>query len=103
MYVEAICPLCLHTHVLRADMRGEAYRCEECEELFIINRKSKLTDRKPPRPRRVRAADDLEDVSAADEPEVLPLATETPSRRRRRREDDEDDRPRKRPARRKGS
>src|SRR5271165_7138533 len=98
MYIEAICPLCLHTHILRADMRGEAYRCEECEELFIIHRKSRKIDKRPPRPRRVRPADDMEEVSAADEPEVLPVATESSSRKRRRR-DDEDDRPRKRPAR----
>jgi WD40 repeat protein len=100
MYVEAICPLCLHTHILRADMRGEPYRCEECEELFIINRKSKRTDKRPPRPRKVRAADDMDEVTGVDEAEVLPLANESPSRRNRRAyDDDRDDRPRPSPRR----
>ena len=58
MYVEAICPLCLHTHVVPADMRGERFRCEECEEVFLINRRSKKTNKRPPRPRAVRPADE---------------------------------------------
>src|SRR5437773_2208543 len=96
MYVEATCPLCLATHILPIEMRGEKYRCEECEEVFIVNRRSKRTSKKPPRPRKVRAADDLEEATPANEPDVLPVATESPSRRRER---DGDDRPRKRPTR----
>ena len=98
MYVEAICPLCLATHIVPADRRGTRYRCEECEEVFIVNKRSKKTNRRPPRMRKVRAADDLEEVAAADKPAVLPVATAGPSRRRSR--GDDDDRPRKRPPRR---
>jgi hypothetical protein len=96
MYVEAICPLCLATHILPADMRGTRYRCEECEEVFIVNRRSKRTDKRPPRVRKVRSADEMEEVSPADEPDVLPVATQSPSRRRRRADDDDDDRRRRR-------
>jgi hypothetical protein len=102
MYVEAICPLCLHTHIVPADMRGERYRCEECEEVFIINRRSKKTHRRPPRARTVRPADELDEVVPADEAEVLPVGTGSRGKRRRR-IDDEADRPRKRPARRPGT
>ncbi len=102
MYVEAICPLCLHTHILPADMRGERFRCEECEEVFIVNRRSKKTTKKPPRPRTVRAADELDEVAPADEPDVLPAAGESSGRRRRSILREDADRPRKRPARRRG-
>jgi hypothetical protein len=97
MYVEAICPVCLATHILPADMRGTRYRCDECEEVFIVNQKSKRTNKRPPRPRKVRAADDRDEASPAKAAEVLPVATEPRSRRRGRNRDD--DRPRKRPPR----
>jgi hypothetical protein len=94
MYVEAICPLCLATHILPADMRGTRYRCDECEEVFVVNRRSKKTTKRPPRARKALAADDVEEVAPADKPDVLPVATEAPTSRRRRVE--HDDRPRKR-------
>jgi hypothetical protein len=97
MYVEAICPLCLASHVLPADMRGTRYRCEECEEVFIVNRRSKKTTKSPPRLRKVRPADDP-DKAAAAAPDVLPVVSDAPSRRRR--GEDDDDKPRKRSARR---
>ncbi|HKI30411.1 MAG TPA: hypothetical protein VKA46_00870 [Gemmataceae bacterium] len=101
MYVEAICPLCRHTHVIPADLRGERYRCDECEEIFLVNRRSKKTDKRPPRPRTVRPADEPEaEVLAADAPEVLPVATGASTKRRRK---GYDDRPRKGGARRRGS
>ncbi len=98
MYIEAICPLCLASHVLPADRRGTRYRCEECEEVFVVNRRSKRTDKRPTRPRKVRPADEMDQVAPADEPEVLPVATEARSRRRGRADDKDDARPR--PARR---
>jgi hypothetical protein len=90
MYVEAICPLCLHCHIVPADLRGERYRCDECEEIFVINRRSKRTDKKPPRPRStVRPADEPEaEVLSADAPEVLPSAAGPSTKRRRKVHDD---------------
>jgi hypothetical protein len=75
MYVEAICPVCLASHVVPEDMRGEKYRCDRCEEVFIVNRKSKRTSKRRTRSRPVRPADELG--------EVLPLATEAPAARKR--------------------
>ena len=74
MYVEAICPLCLARHVVPADMRGEKYRCEECEEVFIVSRKAKKTDKRPSRPPEVQPADELGEVIPVEEAEVLPEA-----------------------------
>jgi len=75
MYVEAICPLCLACHIVPDDMRGEKYRCEECEEEFIVSKKAKLTSKKPPRPREVKPADEPDgEVTAVEEAEVLPEA-----------------------------
>jgi hypothetical protein len=91
MYVEAICPLCLHTHIVSDELRGEKYRCEECEELFIVNRRAKRTHRRPYRPRTVRPADELEEAD--------PLPTPAGSRGpRSRRPSDHRDPPRKRTA-----
>src|SRR5262245_38301187 len=95
MYVEAICPLCLASHVLSEDMRGEKHRCEECEEVFVVSRKSKRTNKKPPRPRQVKAADEQEEatpVEAAEVAEVLPEArlTEDVPKKKKPRADDEE-------------
>lgn len=86
MYVEAFCPLCFASHIVAAEMRGEKYRCEECEEVFIINKKSKKTDKKPPRPREVKPADEPEEVA-----EALPEAklVEAPPKKKARADDDE--------------
>src|SRR5438876_3022021 len=83
MYVEAICPLCFAAHVVPAEMRGEKYRCDECEEVFIVNKKSRKTSKRPPRPRTVRPADELDEVTPADAPDVLPLAKGALAGRRR--------------------
>jgi hypothetical protein len=75
MYVEAICPLCFASHVVPDDMRGETFRCEECEEQFVISRKAKRTNKKPPRPREVQAAEEEPaEVAPVDSAEVLPEA-----------------------------
>src|SRR5947209_17069371 len=74
MYVEAVCPLCFACHVVPDDMRGEQYRCEECEELFVISKKAKRTDKRPPRPREVKPADEAEEVIPVEPAEVLPEA-----------------------------
>jgi hypothetical protein len=79
MYVEAICPLCFATHILPEDLRGEEYRCEHCEELFIVNRKSKRTSKRPPRPPQVKPADEPDGEVLAVEPvEMLPEAKRAP-------------------------
>jgi hypothetical protein len=100
MYVEAICPLCFHSHVVPDDLRGERFRCEECEELFIVNRRAKRTSKRPSRPPTVRPADDLDEVRPVDEVETLPVVRGARGRRSRRIEDD--DHPRTRPPRRRG-
>jgi hypothetical protein len=91
MYVEAICPLCLAVHIVPEDMRGEKYRCEECEEVFIINRKSRRTSKRPPRPREVKPADEVEEVTLAPADEVLPEAKRADERPKKRRPGDDDD------------
>jgi hypothetical protein len=78
MYVEAICPLCFASHVVPEDMRGEKFRCEECEEEFIVSKKAKRTSKKPSRLREAQAAEETAEevtpVEAAEVAEVLPDA-----------------------------
>jgi hypothetical protein len=100
MYVEAICPLCRATHILPVEMRGERHRCEECEEVFIVNTRSRRTNKKPPRTRTARPAADRGE-GASRVPEVLPVATKSPARRGRR--DEDDDRPRRSSSRRRSN
>ncbi len=90
MYVEAICPLCFASHVVPEELRGSKYRCEECEELFIVSKKAKRTSKKPPRPREVQPADDLaEDAEVVDVAEVLPEAKLTDRSARKKPRNDE--------------
>ncbi len=92
MYVEAICPLCFASHVVPEEMRGEKFRCEECEEVFVISKKAKRTNKKPPRPREVKPADEPEQSAASPEvAEVLPEAklVDTPPRQKPRTDDEE--------------
>jgi len=92
MYVEAICPLCFKSHVVAEEMRGAKYRCEECEEVFIVSRKAKRTSKKPPRPREVQAADEPgEAADVADVAEVLPEArlADRSGKKKARSDDDE--------------
>jgi hypothetical protein len=91
MYVEAICPLCFATHIVPEELRGEEYRCEHCEELFIVNRKSKKTDKKPPRLPSVKPADDPEGEVANVEPvEILPEAKLAPKPTKKPRADEDE-------------
>jgi hypothetical protein len=98
MYVEAICPLCFASHVVPEDMRGEKFRCEECEEEFVISKKAKRTSKKPSRPREVKAVDGDEEVApveaaeAAEVAEVLPDSqlADKPPKKKARAEDDEE-------------
>jgi hypothetical protein len=93
VYVEAICPLCLACHVVSEDLRGEKYRCEECEEEFIISRKAKRTNKKPARLREVQAADEpAAEVTPIEEAEVLPeakLVQNAPTKKKPKPDDDE--------------
>jgi hypothetical protein len=97
MYVEAICPLCFASHVVPEDMRGEPYRCEECEEEFVVSKKAKRTSKKPSRLREVKPADEAEaepvvPVEAAEVAEVLPEANlvDAPPKKPRPRAEDEE-------------
>jgi WD40 repeat protein len=130
MNVEAICPLCYAAHVVPSEMRGERYRCEECEEVFVVNRRSKTTTRKP-KVRTVQPADEEPTRKGAEPVEAIPVepaellpeaiqaegsklktkpaATrraedegEKPRSRRGADRDEEDDGPKARPARRPG-
>jgi hypothetical protein len=94
MYVEAICPLCFASHVVSDEMRGEKFRCEECEEEFIVSKKAKRTNKKPPRPREVKPADDEEpaEVTPVDSAEVLPeanLVDSAPKKKKARSDEEE--------------
>jgi hypothetical protein len=94
MYVEAICPLCFASHIVPEAMLGKSYRCEHCEERFVINRKSKPTNKRPARPPQVKAADEDADVPAAEAielPEVLPEAKHVEKPRRAKPRPDEDE------------
>jgi hypothetical protein len=94
MYVEAICPLCFASHVVPEDMRGETFRCEECEEEFVISKKAKRTNKKPSRLREVKAADEdeAEPVVPVDAAEVLPEANlvDAPSKKPKPRAENEE-------------
>ncbi len=132
MYVEAVCPVCLTSHIVPADQRGRRYRCGQCEEVFVINEKSKTTNKRPPRARAVRPADEPDAaVKARPATVVLPDADDAqtgkatgdengatngsvrrdppvarsapPAERRASPEADGVDRPRKRPLRRLGN
>ncbi len=97
MYVEAICPLCFASHVVPEDMRGEALRCEECEEEFVISKKAKRTNKKPSKLREVKPAEEGDEaevtpVEAAEVADVLPdaaLAKAPPKKPKPRAEDEE--------------
>jgi hypothetical protein len=94
MYVEAICPLCFASHVVPDDMRGETFRCEECEEDFVISKKAKRTSKKPSRLREVQAVDEVEEVApveSAEVGEVLPDAqlADRPPKKKPRADDEE--------------
>jgi hypothetical protein len=92
MYVEAICPLCFASHVVPDDMRGEKFRCEECEEEFVISKKAKRTNKKPSRLREVKAADEVEEVAPVEAVEVLPEANlvDAPPKKAKARAEDEE-------------
>ena len=71
---------------------AQTYRCEECEEEFVISKKAKRTDKKPPRPRRSRPPRRLRRSRAVEAAEVLPeakLIDKPPKPKQSRAEDEE--------------
>lgn len=115
MNVEAVCPVCRSAHVVPIELRGAEYRCDDCEELFIVHPKAKVTDKPPRRRPRVvpltpeapkaamvepaEAAPPVPDDAIQSEPRrqpTRPAASRRPARVEEGDEDEDDDRPRPR-------